>query len=156
MILGDLSIKSEKLFVVGDPKQSIYLFRNADVTLFKETQKIIEKGLKGKSVPLDINFRSTSEIIWFVNYLFSRLLSESSKPWEFGYDSIEVSDDRKEDSGSVELLLLPPPAEGQQEYQIEAEMVARRIQNLVEKLSRVVDPYGYDYKSTQVNLKNPI
>ena len=138
MILGDLSIKSEKLFVVGDPKQSIYLFRNADVTLFKETQKIIEEGLKGKSVPLDINFRSTSEIIRFVNYLFSRLFSECSKPWEFNYDSIEVSDYRQKDSGSVEILLLKPSEEGEQEPQAEAEMVARRIQNLIEIEKKLV------------------
>jgi len=153
MILGDLSTKSEKLFVVGDPKQSIYLFRNADVTLFKETQKIIEKGLKGKSVPLDINFRSTPEIIRFVNYLFSRLLSESSKPWEFGYDSIEVSDDRKEDSGSVELLILPPAAENQEGPQAEAEMAARRIQNLVEIEKKLV---YWDERGKRLPLPRPV
>ncbi len=132
MILGDLSNKSERLFVVGDPKQSIYMFRDADVTLFKEAQNIIEKGLEGRITPLDINFRSSPEIIRFVNYLFSGLFAESSKPWEFGYDPIVVSDGRKKDSGSVELLLAHSAAEKQQGPKIEAEIVARRVQSLIE------------------------
>jgi len=131
-ILGNLREKSDRLFVVGDPKQSIYLFRDADVTLFKEMQEIIQDGLKGKIVPLNINFRSTPQIVYFVNYLFSKILSSSSKPWEFGYEPLDVSHERINDSGSVELLLAPSTMDGQERSNSEAEMIARRIQNLIE------------------------
>ena len=40
-IIGTPSPKTDCLFIVGDPKQSIYLFRDADVTRFKEAQEII-------------------------------------------------------------------------------------------------------------------
>jgi ATP-dependent helicase/nuclease subunit A len=130
-ILGDLSAHSEKLFVVGDPKQSIYLFRDADVTLFKQTQELIKKSLGGKIIPLDINFRSTPQIIGFVNYLFSRLLADNSKPWEFGYDLLEVSESRKKHLGSVELLLSPSDVDKHEENKKEAEMVARKIQSMI-------------------------
>jgi ATP-dependent helicase/nuclease subunit A len=131
-ILGNLDEASDRLFIVGDPKQSIYLFRDADVALFKEMQEIIHKGLKGKIVPLDINFRSAPEIVYFVNYLFSQILSSSSKPWEFGYDPLEVSCERINDHGSVELLLAPSARWSQERAKKEAEMMARRIQNIIE------------------------
>lgn len=131
-ILGSLDEESDRLFIVGDPKQSIYLFRDADVTLFKEMQKIIREGLNGKIVPLDINFRSAPEIVYFVNYLFSQILSSSSKPWEFGYDPLEVSSERINDHGSVELLLAPSAMESQERAKKESEMMARRIQNIIE------------------------
>jgi len=130
-ILGDLSKQSHKLFVVGDPKQSIYLFRDADVTLFKQTQELIKQSPGGKIIPLDINFRSTPQIIGLVNYLFSGLLADNSKPWEFGYDHLEVSESRKKHIGSVELLLCPYDADKHEENKKEAEMVARKIQNMV-------------------------
>jgi ATP-dependent helicase/nuclease subunit A len=132
MILGNLKERSDRLFVVGDPKQSIYLFRDADVTLFKEMQEIIQDGLKGKIVPLNINFRSAPQIVYFVNYLFSKILSSSSKPWEFGYEPLDVSHERINDSGSVEILLAPSTIDGQERSKNEAEIIARRIQNLIE------------------------
>lgn len=131
-ILGNLREESDRIFIVGDPKQSIYLFRDADVTLFKKMQELIQYGLNGKVVPLDINFRSAPEIVYFVNYLFSQILSSSSKPWEFGYDPLDVSHERINDSGSVELLLAPSAMDGQERSKNEAEMIARRIQNLIE------------------------
>jgi ATP-dependent helicase/nuclease subunit A len=131
-ILGNLDEASDRLFIVGDPKQSIYLFRDADVALFKEMQEIIQKGLKGKIVPLDINFRSAPEIVHFVNYLFSQIFSSSSKPWEFKYDPLEVSYERINDHGSVELLLAPLAGGSQEKAKKEAEMMAKRIQNIIE------------------------
>ena len=131
-ILGNLKEESDRLFIVGDPKQSIYLFRDADVTLFKEMQDLIRDDLKGKVVALDINFRSAPQIVYFVNHLFSQILSSSLKPWEFGYDPLDVSRERINDSGSVELLLAPFARESQERSKNEAEMIARRIQNLIE------------------------
>lgn len=55
------------LFLVGDPMQSIYRFRDARVELFLEAQ---EKGLgaiKLKSLTLSANFRSDAKILQFIN-----------------------------------------------------------------------------------------
>ena len=62
------------LFCVGDPMQSIYAFREADVTLFLQAQR---QGIGGVGlVPerLGQNFRSCSSIVAWVNAAFSRLL----------------------------------------------------------------------------------
>ncbi len=56
-------------YLVGDPKQSIYRFRNADVyTYFAAREKIGEANL----YHLDTNFRSSPEMIDSLNALFSR------------------------------------------------------------------------------------
>jgi len=118
---------SERLFIVGDPKQSIYLFRNVDVSMFKSFQEKIEKVLGGESVHLNTNFRSSPQVIGFVNHVFSQLMAEVKEKWEFEYQEMKVCERRKNDVGSVELLLLPD-ANGS-----EGEFVARKIQEIVEK-----------------------
>ncbi len=79
-ILGELREENNSLFIVGDPKQSIYLFRDADVTLFKKTEEIIKSSLIGDAKYLERNFRSTPEIVTFTNSIFTSLFSSTTKP----------------------------------------------------------------------------
>ncbi len=66
-----------KLFVVGDPKQSIYRFRGADVRIFSETSDAIrQRG--GAVIALEENFRSAPDIIEVVNRLFSALMQDEA------------------------------------------------------------------------------
>ncbi|HDQ07186.1 MAG TPA: hypothetical protein ENN44_00125 [Methanoculleus sp.] len=135
------------LFVVGDPKQSIYLFRNADVTQFKRTMEEIGAA-GGTTVPLDINFRSTPAVIGLVNTLFSRLFASDRLPWEFAYDPIAVSEGRACHHGTVDLLLAPA-GKGPAGIREEAAMIARHLQEMVTRQTKLVyrkrrDLEGYD------------
>lgn len=65
------------LFVVGDAKQSIYKFRGADLNSYSEIEKWIQS--QGKVLSLNINFRSTPELIMFVNSTFDRISKEDKK-----------------------------------------------------------------------------
>ncbi|MBN1289672.1 MAG: UvrD-helicase domain-containing protein, partial [Actinobacteria bacterium] len=62
--------KPGSLFVVGDPKQSIYRFRRADIEIYNEVKRIIEET-GGLIVQLYSNFRSTGEVISWVNDVFT-------------------------------------------------------------------------------------
>ena len=57
-----------KLFMVGDPKQSIYRFRRADIV----TMTHVRNHLVHESTPLQQNFRSQQSIISWVNHVFGR------------------------------------------------------------------------------------
>ena len=59
-----------RLFFVGDPKQSIYRFRRADIGLYLATQRKYETG----QVQLSTNFRSTPEIVNWINEVFGKLI----------------------------------------------------------------------------------
>jgi ATP-dependent helicase/nuclease subunit A len=54
-----------ELFVVGDPKQSIYNFRGAEVEVFNQVRRDT-----GAPIQLDDNFRSVPEIMEFINHFF--------------------------------------------------------------------------------------
>lgn len=76
-LLGGLSDGGElaRLFVVGDPEQSIYRFRRADVAQFEATVGQMDERLE-----LTSNFRSVPEILSFVDAVFSRLPPTNTGP----------------------------------------------------------------------------
>ena len=65
-----------KLFVVGDPKQSIYGFRRADIEMYAGTRREIER--KGRVLTFRQNFRSASTILDWVNDVFTKILVKST------------------------------------------------------------------------------
>jgi ATP-dependent helicase/nuclease subunit A len=66
-----------KLFMVGDPKQSIYRFRRADVALYQEVKRqIVASG--GALVELNVSFRGAPEIQKAVNAAFAPVMSDES------------------------------------------------------------------------------
>lgn len=65
------------LFCVGDPMQSIYRFRQADVGLFIELQKHGMRNIPLEPLTLRANFRSTSSIVRWVNRVFPAVLART-------------------------------------------------------------------------------
>jgi len=60
------NICPDKLFFVGDEKQSVYLFRDADVSVFRR----LKDEIKSANLPLKINYRSVSALIGAFNSIF--------------------------------------------------------------------------------------
>jgi len=69
--LVDLVRSERRLFVVGDPRQSIYGFRGSDVGLFVERKSAIAAQDARGDVTLAANFRSRAEVLAVVNGLFA-------------------------------------------------------------------------------------
>ena len=65
------------LFIVGDPKQSIYRFRRADITTYEQVKTIIART-GGKVLELTTNFRSTGTICGWVNEVFHEIFPPSA------------------------------------------------------------------------------
>ena len=61
-------------FVVGDPMQSIYRFRDAQVGLFLHARRAGLPGVKLEPLTLSTNFRSQAKIVDWVNEVFPRVL----------------------------------------------------------------------------------
>ena len=64
------------LFIVGDGKQSIYRFRGADVTVFRQTQADI-RGAGGQWVDLDVTYRAHADLVGDLNVLLAPILGEA-------------------------------------------------------------------------------
>lgn len=101
------------LFVVGDVKQSIYRFRLANPKLFLNALSIskpYESGFSGTNaaIMLNRNFRSSGEVIDFVNYVFSSLMSREIG--EIDYNEAEAlvkGLDYPEGNRTTEILIVP-------------------------------------------------
>lgn len=72
--------KGHTLFLVGDPMQSIYRFRDAEVGLFVQAKKNGLGHIPLKSLQLLSNFRSQKHIVDWVNQCFSKILPEIDDP----------------------------------------------------------------------------
>jgi len=75
------------IFIVGDRKQSIYGFRDADVAVVDEAAQFIE-GLRPDSRPrqaIRVSFRSAPQILEFVNEVFDEIARESAVPRRDGF-----------------------------------------------------------------------
>jgi ATP-dependent helicase/nuclease subunit A len=73
----DVEVPPASLFVVGDPKQSIYRFRRADIGMYLRAQAHL-----GESVVLDTNFRTGASVLAWINHVFGELIqpAEGSQP----------------------------------------------------------------------------
>ena len=141
MLLTD-GLKSANLFIVGDPKQSIYGFRGADVSVFKKTEKKIEKIVDdgGKSISLTENFRSLRDVIGFVNYFFKRSMGKGNEnEFEVPYEALTQARHGK-GNGGIEILIGQDGDPSANEYKL----IAQRIQNMIadEKMSERPIQYG--------------
>ena len=82
--------RSGSLFIVGDPKQSIYRFSGADVVAFMKVRSLF-KGDVGEVLYLYQNFRSKKVLKDWFNDKFKELMSETST-YQSKYDEIPYED----------------------------------------------------------------
>ncbi len=69
-------IANNNVYMVGDIKQSIYRFRNANPALFKEKYSLYKNEIGGLKIDLIDNFRSRKEVLTNINLLFNPLMDE--------------------------------------------------------------------------------
>lgn len=118
------------IFLVGDDKQSIYLFRGADVSIFRSAQRRLAEWLGGEYhfVEARENYRSLPAIIRFVNALFERIMPPgSTEDWRVSYTAFEPT---RGGAGTVELLLLESDLAVREARRAEAAVLARRVREL--------------------------
>jgi len=123
------------IFLVGDPKQSIYRFRGADVRVFNR-QKDEITNRDGKIYKLSKNFRSRPSILRFVNFLFEQILENDP-----GIDYQRLSSFRKEEADDIELNLI---AEDEFEEKLNSEELRElEAEYLAERVSEMIDNENY-------------
>jgi ATP-dependent helicase/nuclease subunit A len=128
-----------RLMLVGDPKQSIYRFRRADVTVWRGVQRDFEESGLGRVIHLEENFRSVPAIVGFADASVGELLD---RPLDAGHADYEVQyqalvPEREADPATprpVELIVLDG-ADGlkaEARRMAEAAAVARRMKEIAD------------------------
>ena len=123
-------LKKGNLFIVGDEKQSIYMFRDAELEIFSKTKNDIAAATdKRNLLVLPHSFRMAPNICLFTNRIFSELFSNPNQMFnEVEYNELICARDESA-GGRVEIIL----AEKEDHALTEAELVARRIIKLCEE-----------------------
>lgn len=134
MLSGDIAT-GNKLFVVGDMKQSIYRFNGAD------PRRVLEllARFPDDPVELDTNFRTVSPLVGRIDRLFTRVYCDGNGD---GIRYAGVAADRKTDEGTLTVLTgrnarggTRKPAEGEEPpapLPLEGDLLAAWIRDAVE------------------------
>jgi len=95
-----------KLFIVGDPKQSIYRFRRADVNIYQQVKKLLsERGVM--VLNLTTSFRAVPSVQRMVNSAFAPVMTGDTAALQAGY--VPLSPYREESPGQPTVVALPVP-----------------------------------------------
>lgn len=70
-------ISNHNVYMVGDIKQSIYRFRNANPYIFKNKYDKYQKGEDGIKIDLNKNFRSRKEPLDNINLIFNAIMNDN-------------------------------------------------------------------------------
>lgn len=121
------------LFVVGDPKQSIYRFRRADILTYNKVREIIEAG-GGIAIPLTANFRSVEPVVGWVNGCFSQVFPSKANEFSPSDRPLAVGRPGAVRSAGVERLSIPSATTKVDEIaEYEAQLIARTIRRAIDE-----------------------
>jgi ATP-dependent helicase/nuclease subunit A len=123
------------LFVVGDPKQSIYRFRRADIVTYSQVKEItVRTG--GLVELLTANFRSVGPLVEWVNGLFSAEFPPEASEFSPGYVGIEAARPTGSDGELSGLGVLAVPGDVKLKADVvehEADVIARHIRDALDQ-----------------------
>jgi len=122
----DVQLEPGKLFIVGDPKQSIFAFRRADIEAFQDvTGRVLAQG--GLPLTLTTNFRSHATILSTVNGLFGPLLAAGRGP-QPPYHALDPQPERTTGAGTQGVMLrlvAAPDGDDEEREDLNAPQAAR-------------------------------
>ena len=138
----------DDLFLVGDLKQSIYRFRQADPSIFRTKLDVWAPLPGGTARPrpaegtpgtdallaLDANFRSAPQVVAGINFIFEQLMTPRLGDTAYGDGQRLVCGAPGDYAGSVEAHFLPDDT-----AETDAAWIAQRIEELVQNGAPVRD-----------------
>jgi ATP-dependent helicase/nuclease subunit A len=122
------------LFVVGDPKQSIYRFRRADIEIYNTVRERFSDPSVGRVVPLTMNFRSAPALCDWANIVFAAQFPATPTVHSPQFAPLDPKDDdgkgkSKSPSG---LFTLSHCGDAKAAAALDADAIARYIRSEVD------------------------
>ncbi len=134
----EVEVAPGRLFLVGDPKQSIYRFRRADLALYHRAAAELDAAPRH----LVESFRSVPQVIAWVNHVFERLLADGEQGVQAAH--VELHPHREEVKGTASAVaVFGGPVDGESIAVIrerEAAEVAAAVRRVKAERWQVSDP----------------
>ena len=143
-------IENNNVYMVGDIKQSIYRFRNANPMLFKEKYDNYSKNINGYKIDLTKNFRSREEVLNNINEIFELIMNDNiggaeykvSHKMNFGNPMYLNKLDKKQDN-NLEIFKYNHNTKEYKKQEIEAFIVLRDIESKIKNKYQIWDKDHY-------------
>lgn len=138
-------------FMVGDVKQSIYKFRHADPSIFLEKYKNFENASVAKNgidrkITLSKNFRSRDNVLDATNFIFENIMSKELGGVDYDEKQKLYLGAKYEENKlcDAEFCLVDcKHIKGQKTFEVEAKIIAKKINDLVKSGFLVKDDNIY-------------
>jgi ATP-dependent helicase/nuclease subunit A len=146
----EVQLEAGKLFLVGDPKQSIYRFRRADIEIYEEAKQKL-KASGGQVEDLTQNFRTLEPVVDWVNAKFSALLSQGSLTYvpQKAHRALTLHSQNLPPLLKLQLPPFPEDATVAQKRRLEAESVAAF-------LKETLFPQGFLIEDSKTKAMRPL
>ena len=141
------TISNNNVYTVGDIKQSIYRFRNANPDIFRIKYDNYNNEIGGKKIDLLDNFRSRKEVVSGINLIFNYIMSEliggadyvNSHQMVFGFKDYDTIG-KVEQNNNLEVYTYPyEKGYPYKKEEIEAFIIASDIKDKVNNHFKVYD-----------------
>ena len=137
-------------FMVGDIKQSIYRFRQADPQIFNEKfHSFAQDGKEGQLILLKENFRSSSEVLDATNDVFKHLMDE--EVGEISYDGMhqlvfENTDLKSNPENKAEVLLYDKDDDSDEDEELVTNKLTGEMRMVVKEIIHLHNDKGVPFK----------
>ncbi len=139
-------ISSNNVYMVGDIKQSIYRFRNANPNIFKNKYDNYSQKIGGIKIDLNKNFRSRKEVLDDINLIFNLIMNDDiggadylkTHQMIFGNDSYINEGATKQDY-NLEILEYEKDNNNFSKDEVECFLIARDIKNKIDNNYQIFD-----------------
>ena len=156
-------ISKDNLFMVGDIKQSIYGFRDANPKNFHDKYVQYSKDINGELIPLRENFRSREEVLEDINKVFKEVMDEEigginyqdNQSLIYGlkaYDNKIESQHYGIDFIKYDLEQLKEENDILDRTVVESELLARDIRNKIDSKYQILDKDFRDIKYSDIAI----
>lgn len=142
LVVGWLPNDGRTLFLVGDPMQSIYRFRQAEVSLFLKAKHQGLGGIPVTSLVLSGNFRSDPELVTWTNQLFKNRFPEED---DFTCGAIRFSPSVAKRPQSGEAKVVVHTLSKKENHEVESK--------IKDEIVNVKDEVGNADKNLKENLE---
>ena len=136
---SDVAIAPGRAFFVGDPKQSIYRFRRADLGLYHQVERELHDGRRD----LTQNFRSVPGILAWVNHVFARLFDTAEPGTQAAHVPLVAERDELPTAAMAPVTTFGGPADVRivaEVRAVEADAVAALVRQIKDDGWVVADP----------------
>lgn len=144
-------IENNNVYMVGDIKQSIYRFRNANPGIFKEKYDNYSKHINGEKIDLLKNFRSREEVLNNINEIFSLIMSEEyggvnyQNNHEMVYGNLSYINEGKTDyNNNLEILKYDNSDSDFSNVEVEVFTIIKDIKSKIQNKYQI-----YDFETCQ-------